>query len=314
MTKTVSTTVAETVQADPVGSCIYCGATGEEVDLTKEHVIPLALGGRYILPKSSCKDCATITGRFEARVLRGGLRGIREHLKLESRTKKRPTELPLFDVNGEEGRTEKVAVEDYPALVILPHYRGPTIGNFPNRLISAVEPWYYVPPLALRTLKEKYGIESWSTNAMDSASFARMLAKIAHGFAVATHGLDSFVQFLPEIILDDSPTKLHQFVGTMSAGSEVTGNDLSHHVRVVGETTNEGRYLTCHIRLFEKFGSPSYRVVVGMLHKYTSELPPPITFDDPAPWEVEEACEFKVVIAPEAEREAPWQNIIVPTR
>ena len=41
----------ETLRAASVGSCIYCGATDQ---LTDEHIIPLALGGRFVLPDSSC--------------------------------------------------------------------------------------------------------------------------------------------------------------------------------------------------------------------------------------------------------------------
>ena len=42
----------------PVGRCIYCGSTDT---LTDEHIIPLALNGTGLLPKSSCVACAKIT-------------------------------------------------------------------------------------------------------------------------------------------------------------------------------------------------------------------------------------------------------------
>src|SRR5689334_18963196 len=38
-----------------VGSCVYCGAGQGE--LTREHIVPLGLGGTFVLPASSCKRC-----------------------------------------------------------------------------------------------------------------------------------------------------------------------------------------------------------------------------------------------------------------
>src|SRR5665213_1960681 len=52
----------------PVGACIYCGATE---GLTKEHIIPLGLGGQFVLPAASCPACSKITSDFERKVLRG---------------------------------------------------------------------------------------------------------------------------------------------------------------------------------------------------------------------------------------------------
>ncbi len=63
-----------------IGRCIYCGA--ENVTLTDEHIIPFGLGGNWILPKSSCKACATITGQFEQFCLRSMLGNTRIRLNL----------------------------------------------------------------------------------------------------------------------------------------------------------------------------------------------------------------------------------------
>jgi hypothetical protein len=50
-----------------VGSCIYCGSTQQ---LSKEHALPLGLGGNYILPNASCEKCRKITEAFEHTCLR----------------------------------------------------------------------------------------------------------------------------------------------------------------------------------------------------------------------------------------------------
>src|SRR5258705_11293662 len=46
---------------DPVGHCIYCGATKytQQADrpLGQEHIIAEGMGGTLILPEASCKEC-----------------------------------------------------------------------------------------------------------------------------------------------------------------------------------------------------------------------------------------------------------------
>jgi len=51
-----------------VRRCIYCGSSDS---LQKEHVIPLALQGHFVLDHASCRRCAVITGRMEQEMLRG---------------------------------------------------------------------------------------------------------------------------------------------------------------------------------------------------------------------------------------------------
>ena len=250
----------------PVGRCLYCGTVGETGrTLTDEHVIPFALGGSVVLPEASCHKCAKVTGAFEAKVLRGGLRSIKERAGLSSRSKTRPATLPLFCVNGDENRRVDVALEDYPAVVILPHFVGPQIAPFADSPAVSDQPWLFVPQMDAAALREKYGISSWASNQMDSISFGRMLAKIAHGFAVALQGLDSFVPFLPDLILNDRGHEFLRFIGSMDSFGQVAGGDIIHWFQLVAEVAGGQRYLTCHLRLFDSFGAPTYRIVVGQL-------------------------------------------------
>ena len=46
------------IKYEPIGRCIYCGK--ENVPLTDEHIIPLALHGEHLLPKATCIACQTI--------------------------------------------------------------------------------------------------------------------------------------------------------------------------------------------------------------------------------------------------------------
>jgi hypothetical protein len=118
------------IRGVPVGICIYCGAdryTPEGGKLREEHIVPYSINGRYTLPEASCKACEEITGRTEALVMRGGFRAIREYLQFKSRTKKRPTHLPLFGINGEPDAKMMVAVDDYLVTWMIPRFQLPGI-------------------------------------------------------------------------------------------------------------------------------------------------------------------------------------------
>src|ERR1700693_5445244 len=69
------------VRYEAVGRCIYCSSLGDP-DLHDEHIIPDAIGGRYLLPKASCLACATITGAFEGRVISGLYGDARAYLRM----------------------------------------------------------------------------------------------------------------------------------------------------------------------------------------------------------------------------------------
>lgn len=91
-----------------VDRCIYCGV--DNFELTDEHIIPLGLGGNWILPKSSCRECATITGRVEQFCLRQMLGNIRLRLNFPTRRRKdRPNELPVEFLRS-DGTTGEVIV------------------------------------------------------------------------------------------------------------------------------------------------------------------------------------------------------------
>ena len=76
-----------------VGHCIYCGGNKA---LSDEHIVPLGLGGRRVLPKSSCGECAKKTGAFERTCQRTMYGPLRMYYDLPSRRRKeRPATLPL---------------------------------------------------------------------------------------------------------------------------------------------------------------------------------------------------------------------------
>jgi len=48
---------------EAAGHCIYCGT--KQGPLSDEHIVPFGLGGTLVLPKASCKACATETAKLE---------------------------------------------------------------------------------------------------------------------------------------------------------------------------------------------------------------------------------------------------------
>lgn len=246
----------------PQNVCIYCRSADTE-RLSDEHIVPFALGGNLVLPRSSCQDCARITGQFEQLVLRGGLRGIKERLRLSTRTKDRPKKLPLFAINGDETAKAYIDIDDYPAIVILPHFLGPEIARFPNAPVVSKLPWLFTPPLDVARLHEKYGIKSWASNSLDTFSFGRMLCKIGHSFAIAERGLDTFVSYLQPDILQSRDANFLKFIGTIETEHKPFEGDLVHKLEIADEIVDGMRYLVSYIQLFANFGAPAYRVVVG---------------------------------------------------
>jgi hypothetical protein len=182
--------VRETVRATPVGVCIYCGSTDE---LTDEHVVPLGLGGRYVLPDSSCRKCAIITGEIERRVLRGFMLDARTAGRLPTRRPtKRPQTLPIEVERNGIAEVLNLAPEDHPGILLLPileppgfstgreHREGVNICGYQSTYFGK-EPAEVARNLCVKSLKV--------TTDWDATAFARMLAKIAYSYAVTIVGL-----------------------------------------------------------------------------------------------------------------------------
>jgi hypothetical protein len=108
---------------EPYGACIYCGTTR---NLEDEHIIPYGIGGTGILPLSSCRKCASITGRFEQQVLRGPMWAVRAHLSLKSRNPKNaPTTLPIEIMRNGKAVTENLPLNEHPILWQAPVFDAP---------------------------------------------------------------------------------------------------------------------------------------------------------------------------------------------
>ena len=247
-----------------VWKCIYCGKNGERSKrkFGKEHIIPYGLGGTAILPRSSCKRCGAITGRVEQHCLRTMFGPVRIRLGLPTRRpEERPDQLP-FVHRHKDGSLEETTIRAREFPLAIPGLRLPPPGfltGAPPHSLSTGEFWMCHDDEARTKIKgEGAGVRLVTFN---NYLFSQMIAKIAHSYVAAEKGIDSFVPYLPDLILGK----------TESAAQWVGGNAIPlrpdtealHSLRIQTCTLNGVPLITARVRLFSKFGAPEYWVVVG---------------------------------------------------
>jgi hypothetical protein len=254
---------------EPVNECIYCGALSYARDspryLATEHIIPEAINGEMLLPRASCRNCERIINPFETAILRSALLGCRTHLKLKTkRPKDRPKSLPVFSDTPNGQVKTMIPVEHYPATMILLTIPPPCLINGPD-VIS----WqrgvftYQFEPYKNKLLNAIYRLTNWAHASLDTFSLLRMLAKIAHGYAVAVYGLDSLQYVLRDGILNGDISELRRYVGGDEATDPPTDN--LHEVSSSVIEFDGNRYLQVRIRLFASLGAPTYNVIAARI-------------------------------------------------
>lgn len=242
-----------------IGQCIYCGSRN---GLSDEHVVPYGLAGPWKLKKASCHDCSSITAAFEQDVLRGQFDLGRSALGMPSRRKsQRPQEFEF--VVGRTGvtRTVKLPVAKCPALFIMPHLKRPRyIDNYEYKAGFMLTGASLHGP-AWDRVKESLG-EEFSVTQSTSASFPRLLAKIAYGMAVLQYGLNAFGEtyVLPCILGEKDDVGF--WVGCPQEPALIRPKESAMH-RI--ELSERGQELSSLVRLFANFETPDYLVIIGTL-------------------------------------------------
>jgi hypothetical protein len=255
-----------------VNRCIYCGAS--EV-LSDEHIIPLGLGGTWVLPKSSCPTCAKKTSSFEHTCQRTMLGPLRMYYDLPSRRKKqRPKKLPLKVklTPDAEWSFIDVAQEIYPFLIMFPSLSTPdelsgqtTVGER-----GAAVRTFWIRGASFRDglipHLEALAAELHVAAIMPTAEgrvpeFFRMIAKIAHAFTVAELGIDSFSPFLKPVICDADTSNSVQWIGGHKH-TEPSGAAL-HDLSFYSDTATPPDLVAVRVRLLALLETPTYLVAVG---------------------------------------------------
>jgi len=253
----------------PINKCIYCGDTGR---LTDEHIVPYALGGRDVLPESSCVACAKITGKVEQEVLRGPLHQLRIWFEIQSRTKHRdaPVTKPL-NVVAADGTSKQIDVgfTESPVVCGFPIFELPAI-LAPHEYKSGVRLraiFSYAFGATPQQVTQDLGAASISwTEKLALPSFARMLAKIAYAGCVAQGGLDLF---------DGEPTVASSILGKQDDIGWWVGTVPippprydDHLHRVTYRQEPRDGYVRSEVQLFANAGLPVYAVIVGRTSRW----------------------------------------------
>ena len=247
----------------PAGRCIYCGDT--EGPLSKEHIIPYALNGNWVLPKASCKTCAKFTQKIEEVCTHERWRmfsGFRRQNRMQS-CRKHKFEIPA-DIVHQDGTREQrsFAADRIPTVVYglrLPP-AGILLGKEPTNT-AVVDFEYRVSQISGKlpiTKGQQLHIGQFRPTA-----FIQLLAKIGYAFASAELPNEQLHSGLADIILNRSDKGPH-FIG----GGDDSGDDddveapYSHRIGVRRMHVNNKAFIVVMMRLFGQLALPSYHVVV----------------------------------------------------
>ena len=251
----------------PIGKCIYCGADGKTTKLSDEHFLPYALGGYVVLPEASCDACGKVTSYLDGFLANKVYRSYRHVNKIQSRTKERPKTLDLKIRNRGQEVDKDIDIEEHPAPFTATAFDTPGIfkGLKPGDPFGPV--CYHIFHRDLReTSVEKIARQhdadhvSAELQKYSPYTFARGLAKIAHGAAVAEVGLDNFQPLLPKLILHENDVMPYYVGGEL----ELEPKTKDRHVVALRRCHFNGEYyLVAILRLFGNAGCPTYHIVIG---------------------------------------------------
>jgi hypothetical protein len=261
----------KTFKFPPVGRCIYCGDVSSPELLTDEHILPYALGGNAVLPKSSCLKCNKVTQAFEQFCLRGMFRRVRTHLDIQTRRpKERPTQVDLgLHYKGTHQRKTVPVRQDPSCIITLMGFkeRPSILSDNPDAENGQVL-YYRVLHSLPETLRRAASIGyDGGTIGFDVSllvaimPYYQMLAKIAHSTAVARFERDAFDPLLPAFIL--RPTKEHLRLIGRGDPPKIYDPRPVHTLSFGTVATPNGTFLVAELALFPSLQAPNYKVVVG---------------------------------------------------
>ena len=244
---------------------IYCGSTDK---LEREHILPLGLSGTATLPRSTCRQCAVITGNVENQILRGELWPVRVFRDLKSRTKHRdaPREVDVDVRQGDQWVRERRSIDEVPILLNFPFYStprhltgAPASGGVSVEGIATVA--FGAERESARGALADPNIRFPMTSRPNE--FARMIAKIAYAFAYAEGAIADLAgaaTVLPAILgqRDD----IGSWVGTLPSSLEAMPGML-HRIGIHHDT--QQRLLLGEVQLFADSQTPTYGVILGPL-------------------------------------------------
>lgn len=257
---------------DPVGKCIYCGATVystkpglEDRKLGGEHIIPAGIAGSLELPESSCQKCEETTGaKVEGSVLGRTMKALRVHLNLKKAgSGPHPKSLSLdATVNGINKVIPDFPIEDYPIVFNMLIYGPPKIDGLGGSSRTIFGTSFATLKWDQKKLYREYNITGFSTGFWDNHMLCRMLAKIGHSFAVAELKSGKFQPLLCDMICEGKENSMG-LIGGDPEMARYPKSDSLHEISLGYQRFGSATYVVAKVRLFAKYSGPIYFVIVG---------------------------------------------------
>ena len=287
-----------TVKFEAINRCIYCGVKNAVAELSDEHIIPLSLNGSMILPRSSCKLCAAVTSKIErvcAKEIYGQFR--RRYSLKTRRPKNRQTEVTVAVTSVQGDYNVVVKPEETPTLMPLFYLAPAGCLHQPPKLKPTwegatikVKDLGIKNPNLLNRIGPTSSFYSQSVKC-DIDNFARLCAKIGHGFAVSLFGESSFEAWLPPYILGKNNNLAFVVGASPTPPSTGEATDPPSNLKVsnilnwsVYETSAYGPLLAIDMQLFPSVGQPPILAVAGKISPslHQALITNPKQFNNPA--------------------------------
>jgi hypothetical protein len=243
--------------------CIYCYEY--KPPMTDEHIIPLSLNGPYIFRNASCEDCRKKTHEFETQVINELFREFR--IRYGARTRKPKNRPKTLWLRTKQGKVE-VAANEFPAAAMFfklgkanymlrrPPF-DPTFEWIPSVIFDSEEGDAVIAKHGWEDVTYQFKLVVYD--------FVRMIAKIAHGYAVAELGLDAFKPMVVDLILGHATNYGYLVGGSMTIEPSVPDKGNHWIALGMGAGTISPPVVLVTVRLFQQAQTPSYHVVVGRL-------------------------------------------------
>lgn len=245
------------------GACIYCRRSG--LTLTDEHVVPYFIGGKHVIIKASCLDCADITKRFEQEVARELWGDARISYNAPSRRKKTRQSHIILPGRTLEEQPLSIPYNEYPAPMI---FYGMGKAGILQGLDEATDvslKWqvkYIADDTKIKMFEKKYPGRLVAKFKHVPESFGRLIAKIGYGQVLCSLDPSDFEPIcLPYII--GSKKNVSFIVGSGRDTVAKSTPGIGYFMGTVFIDDESNALILAEIRLLGDNGTPTYHVVIG---------------------------------------------------
>jgi hypothetical protein len=263
--RNISITRTTAKRFQDAGRCIYC--PDGKPPFTKEHIIPIGLGGGLILPQASCPKCQDIIKEVETYCMRGMFLPHRLANGLVRNLKDLGNTIPFKVIVGQRTITVRFPRKGVPDYLCMPDLKNPPgiLVRRPPGPFQQFPIWVGGNQQRLRALNAIGNFVLLDN--FDATKLFRVIAKIAHSYISAEIGLDNFNPMLPEFILGKDNDLGSYLIGRWPEDGMPQINGTCQIGMAFCEWGQQ-TLVNVRLRLFPSHHRiPIYHVVVGALTK-----------------------------------------------